>query len=155
MYRKNLILAFFLVLVVTASAQAYKGGCPGQAHYQDFMSGLTPEQQEKVNALTEVHHKELFALQKELKVKHDAMEALFAAVPADKTAVDKAVAEVNELQAQKARLNAEYRVQLSEIAGKPVPMQSGKGCGYKGRCGAYSSGDTVGSAPCCPVAQTL
>ena len=157
MYLKNLILALTLVLALAAGAQAYKGGCPGQGHYQDFMSGLTPEQQQKVQELTDVHHKELFALHKELLAKHEAMESLFAATPADKAAIDTAVAEVSELQAKKVKLNADYRVQLSEIAGKPVPLESDKGCGRMTGCGAYSSGASpgAGSAPCCPATKTL
>lgn len=157
MYRKTLILSLLLVLFLAAGVQAYKGGCPGQGHYQDFMSGLTPEQQEKVRKLTDTHHEELFALHKELKARHEAMEALFSAVPADKAAIDKAVAEVSELQAKKAKLNADYRVQLSEIAGKPVPMESGRGCGAAAGCGANSSGagHGAGHAPCNPPSKTL
>ena len=157
MNHRNLILALLLVLALAAGVQAYQGGCPGQGHYQDFMSGLTPEQQEKIQKLTDTHHEELFTLQKELKAKHDAMEALFAAVPADKAAIEKAVAELNELQAKKAKLNADYRVELSEIAGKPVPLESGRGCGPKAQCGATSSGVTPGAgpAPCCPATQKL
>jgi Spy/CpxP family protein refolding chaperone len=157
MYLKHLIIALTLVLALAAGAQAYKSGCPGQGHYQDFMSGLTPEQQQKVQELTDVHHKELFALHKEILAKHKAMEALFAATPADKTAIDKAVAEVSELQAKKEKLNADYRVELTEIAGKPVPLESGRGCGGNSGCGAYSSGATpgTGSAPGCPAAQTM
>jgi Spy/CpxP family protein refolding chaperone len=157
MYLKHLILLLTLVLALAAGAQAYRGGCPGQGHYQDFMSGLTPEQQQKVQALTDEHHKELFALHKELVTKHEAMETLFAATPADKAAIDKAVSEVSELQAKKVKLNADYRVELAEIAGKPVPFESGRGCGRMAGCGACSSGATpsAGSAPCCPPAQTL
>ena len=157
MYPRTIILSLLLVLALAAGVQAYKGGCPGQGHYQDFMSGLTPEQQDKVRKLTDTHHQELFALHKELKASHDAMEALFSAVPADKAAIDKAVAEVTELQAKKARLNADYRVQLSEIAGKPVPMESGRGCGAAAGCGANSSGAGcgAGNAPSSPPAQTL
>lgn len=157
MHPKNLILAFALVLILAVGAQAYMGGCPGQGHYQDFMSGLTPEQQEKVRTLTDAHHEQLFTLQKELKARHEAMEALFAASPADKAAIDKAVAELNELQAKKAKLNADYRVELSEIAGKPVPPESGQGCGQRAQCGAPSSGAETGAgpAPCCPATQKL
>ncbi|MBU4525877.1 MAG: periplasmic heavy metal sensor [Desulfomicrobium sp.] len=157
MYLKHIILLLTLVLALAAGAQAYRGGCPGQGHYQDFMSGLTPEQQQKVQALTDEHHKELFALQKELVTKHEAMENLFAASPADKAAIDNAVSEVSGLQAKKAQLNADYRVELAEIAGKPVPFESGRGCGRKGGCGAYSSGATpcAGSSPCCPPVQTM
>ncbi len=157
MHLKNLILALLLVLVLAAGVQAYNGGCPGQGHYQDFMSSLTPEQQEKVQKLTDAHHEELFSLQKELKAKHEAMEALFAAVPADKAAIEKAVAELNGLQAKKAKLNADYRVELSEIAGKPVPLESGRGCGPNAQDGSSSSGATpgAGSAPCCPATKTL
>jgi len=157
MYIKHLILLLTLVLALAVGAQAYRGGCPGQGHYQDFMSGLTPEQQQKVKALTDEHHKELFALHKELVTRHEAMEALFAATPANKAAIDQAVSEVSELQAKKSRLNAGYRIELAEIAGKPVPFESGRGCGGKAGCGAYSSGATpsAGSAPCCPPAQTL
>lgn len=157
MYLKHLIIALTLVLALAAGAQAYKSGCPGQGHYQDFMSGLTPEQQQKVQELTDVHHKELFALHKELLAKHEAMEALFAATPADKDAIDKAVTEVSELQAKKEKLNADYRVGLNEIAGKPVPLESGKGCGRMSGCGAHSSGATpgAGSTPGCPAAQTM
>ncbi|PKN42416.1 MAG: hypothetical protein CVU60_06960 [Deltaproteobacteria bacterium HGW-Deltaproteobacteria-18] len=157
MYLKHLILALTLVLALAAGAQAYKSGCPGQGHYQDFMSGLTPEQQQKVQELTDVHHKELFALHKEILAKHKAMEALFAATPADKTAIDKAVAEVSELQAKKERLNADYRVELTEIAGKPGPLESGRGCGGNSGCGAHSSGASpdAGSSPGCPAAQTM
>ncbi|GAB6113642.1 periplasmic heavy metal sensor [Desulfomicrobium salsuginis] len=156
MYARHLILSLLLVLILAAGAQAYKGGCPGQGHYQDFMSGLTPEQQEKVQKLTDVHHEQLFALHKELKAKHDAMEALFAAVPVDKAAVDKAMAEVNELQAKKAKLNADYRIELTEITGKPVPLESQRGCAGAAGCGAYSSGAGTGAgdAPASP-AQTL
>jgi len=152
MHVKHLIIALTLVLALAAGAQAYKGGCPGQGHYQDFMSGLTPEQQQNVQALTDEHHKELFALHKELLARHEAMEALFAATPADK-----AVTEVSELQAKKTKLNADYRVELTEIAGKPVPIESGKGCGRMSGCGANSSGATpgAGSAPGCPAAQTM
>jgi len=150
MYLKNLILALLLVLAGAAAAQAYQGGCPGQGHYQDFMSGLTPEQQEKVQTLTDEHHEKLFSLQKELKARHEAMEALFASSPADKDAIGKAVAEVNELQAQKTKLNADFRIALSELTGKPVPMESGSGCGAMSGCGANSSGAGNGSghAPC-------
>ena len=157
MHPKNLILALALVLILAVGAQAYMGGCPGQGHYQDFMSGLTPEQQEKVRTLTDTHHEQLFSLQKELKARHEAMEALFVASPADKAAIDKAVAELNELQAKKARLNADYRVALSEIAGKPVPLESGRGCGQRAQCGALSSGAETGAgpAPCCPATQKL
>ena len=121
------------------------------------MSGLTPEQQQKVQALTDEHHEKLFALHKELLAKHEAMESLFAATPTDKAAIDKAVAEVSELQAKKEKLNADYRVELTEIAGKPVPIESGRGCGRMSGCGAHSSGATpgVGSAPGCPAAQTM
>ena len=70
MHLRHLILALLLVLALAAGVQAYQGGCPGQGHYQDFMSGLTPEQQEKVQKLTDAHHEELFTLQKELKAKH-------------------------------------------------------------------------------------
>jgi len=157
MHVKHLILALTLVLALAAGAQAYKGGCPGQGHYQDFMSGLTPEQQQKVQELTDKHHEELFALHKELLAKHEAMEALFAATPADKAAIDKAVAEVSALQAQKERLNADYRVALSEAAGKPVPLGSGRGCGRMAGHGAHSSGAAPGSGsgPCCPAAKTM
>lgn len=156
MYARHLILSLLLVLILAAGAQAYKGGCPGQGHYQDFMSGLTPEQQEKVQKLTDVHHEQLFALHKELKAKHEAMEALFAAVPVDKAAVDKAMAEVNELQAKKAKLNADYRIELTEITGKPVPLESQRGCAGAAGCGANSSGAETGAgdAPASP-AQTL
>ena len=156
MYFRHLILSLLLVLILAAGAQAYKGGCPGQGHYQDFMSGLTPEQQEKVQKLTDVHHEQLFALHKELKAKHEAMETLFAAVPVDKAAVDKAMAEVNELQAKKAKLNADYRIELTEITGKPVPLESQRGCAGAAGCGAYSSGAGTGdgNAPT-PPAQTL
>lgn len=156
MYARHLILSLLLVLILAAGAQAYKGGCPGQGHYQDFMSGLTPEQQEKVQKLTDVHHEQLFALHKELKAKHEAMEALFAAVPVNKAAVDKAMAEVNELQAKKAKLNADYRIELTEITGKPVPLESQRGCAGAAGCGANSSGAGTGAgdAPASP-AQTL
>lgn len=155
MYARHLILSLLLVLILAAGVQAYQGGCPGQGHYQDFMSGLTPEQQEKVQKLTDAHHEQLFALNKELKAKHEAMEALFAAVPVDKAAVDKAMAEVNELQAKKAKLNADYRVGLTEITGKPVQMES-KGCQGAAGCGANSSGagNGDGDAPT-PPAKTL
>ena len=73
MYARHLILSLLLVLILAAGVQAYQGGCPGQGHYQDFMSGLTPEQQEKVQKLTDAHHEQLFALNKELKAKHEAM----------------------------------------------------------------------------------
>jgi zinc resistance-associated protein len=157
MYIKHLILALTLVLALAAGAQAYRGGCPGQGHYQDFMSGLTPEQQQKVKSLTDKHHEELFALNKELVAKHEAMEALFAATPADKAAIDKAVTELSALQAKKDKLNADYRVDLSEAAGKPVPLDTGRGCGRKAGCGAYSSGASpgAGSAPCCPATTTM
>lgn len=157
MYLKHLILALTLVLALAAGAQAYRGGCPGQGHYQDFMSGLTPEQQQKVQALTDEHHEKLFALHKELLAKHQAMESLFSATPADKAAIDKAVSEVSALQAQKDKLNADYRVALSEVAGKPVPFDSGRGCGRMAGCGAPSSGASpgTGSASCCPAAKTL
>lgn len=157
MYLKKTILAMALVLAVAAGVQAYSGGCPGQGHYQDFMSELTPEQQEKIQKVTDVHHEQLFALQKEMKTKHEAMEALFATVPADKSAIDKAVAELTELQAKKAKLNADYRVELSEIAGKPIPLDSGRGCGARSGCGATSSGAQpgTGSAPCCAGTKTL
>ncbi len=150
MYPRIAILSLLLILFLAGGVQAYKGGCPGQGHAQDFMSGLSPEQQEKVRKLTDSHHEELFALNKELKARHQAMEALFDAVPADKAAIDKAVADVSEVQAKKARLNADYRVALSEIAGKPFPKESGKGCGAGAGCGAYSSdaGHGGGNAPC-------
>jgi hypothetical protein len=155
MYPRIAILSLLLTLFLAGGVQAYKGGCPGQGHGQDFMSGLSPEQQEKVRKLTDTHHEELFALNKELKARHEAMEALFEAVPADKAAIDKAVAEVTEVQAKKARLNADYRVALAEIAGKPFPKESGKGCGAGAGCGAYSSGagHGGGDAPC-PHAST-
>lgn len=148
MYLRTAILSLLLTLFLAGGVQAYKGGCPGQGHYQDFMSGLSPEQQEKVKILTDAHHEQLFALNKELKARHEAMEALFDAVPADKAAIDKAVAEVSAVQAQKAKLNADYRVELAEVAGKPVPKESGNGCGAG--CGAYSSGagHGAGNAPC-------
>ncbi len=157
MYLKHLILALALTLALAAGVQAYKGGCPGQGHYEDFMSSLTPEQQQKVQALTDEHHEKLFALHKELVAKHEAMEALFAATPADKLAIDKAVTEVSELQAKKDKLNADYRVELSEAAGRPVPLDTGKGCGRKAGCGAYSSGASpcAGSAPCCPATKSM
>ncbi len=156
MYRKNLIIALAMVLALASGVQAFQGGCPGQGHYQDFMSGLTPEQQEKVQKLTDTHHEQLFALHKELKARHQAMESLFAAVPADRAAIDKAVAEVSELQGKKDKLNADYRVELSEIAGKPVPLDSGRGCGARAQCGPPSSGaPSAGSAPCCPPAKTM
>ena len=157
MYLRTATLSLLLVLFLAAGAQAYKGGCPGQGHYQDFMSGLTPEQQQKVQALTDEHHEKLFALHKEILAKHEAMEALFAATPADKAAIDKAVSEVSELQAQKERLNADYRVALSDVAGKPVPFDSGRGCGRMAGCGAPSSGASpgTGSASCCPATKTL
>ena len=156
MYLRHLILPLLLVLILAAGAQAYKGGCPGQGHYQDLMSGLTPEQQEKVQKLTDAHHEQLFALNKELKARHEAMEALFAAVPVDKAAVVKAMAEVNELQAKKGKLNADYRIGLTEITGKPVPSESQRGCAGAAGCGAYSSGAGTGdgNAPT-PPAQTL
>lgn len=163
---KQLLLTLLLVLVAVAAVQAYQGGCPGQGHYQDFMSGLTPEQQQKVQQLTDAHHEQLFALQKEIKTKHEAMETLFAATPVDKAAVDKAVAELNDLQAKKAQLNADYRLALTEATGKPVPMESGRPCGAgtSGKCGASAgcpgaqgSGATssgakakgAGTPPCC------
>lgn len=156
MYRKHLILALLLVLALAPGVQAFRGGCPGQDHYQDFMSGLTSEQQEKVQTLTDTHHEQLFALHRELQARHQAMEALFAAVPADKAAIDKAVAEVSELQTKKNRLNSDYRLELSEIAGKPVPLGSGRGCGARAQCGPPSSGaQGAGSATCCPPAQTM
>lgn len=156
MYLNKLILSLAMILVLASGVQAYQGGCPGQRHYEDFMSGLTPEQQEKVQKLTDTHHEQLFALHKELKAKHQAMEALFAAVPADKAAIDKAVAEMSELQAKKDKLNADFRVGLSEITGKPVPLGSGRGCGAKAQCGPTSSGAPyAGSAPCCPPAKTM
>ena len=70
-------------------------------------------------------------------------------------AVDKAMAEVNELQAKKAKLNADYRVGLTEITGKPVQMES-KGCQGAAGCGANSSGagNGDGDAPT-PPAKTL
>jgi len=70
MYLKHLILLLTLVLALAAGAQAYKGGSPGQGHYQDFMSGLTPEQQQKIQALTDEHHEDLLALHKVLVAKH-------------------------------------------------------------------------------------
>ena len=84
------------------------------------------------------------------------MEALFAAVPVNKAAVDKAMAEVNELQAKKAKLNADYRIELTEITGKPVPLESQRGCAGAAGCGANSSGAGTGAgdAPASP-AQTL
>lgn len=101
MYARHLILSLLLVLILAAGAQAYKGGCPGQGHYQDFMSSLTPEQQEKVRKATDIHHERLFALHKELSAKHQAMENLFGSTPVDQKALNKIMAEVNELQADR------------------------------------------------------
>ncbi|NLW80745.1 MAG: periplasmic heavy metal sensor [Desulfovibrionales bacterium] len=155
MYLRNLIPALVLTLALVAGAQAFQGGCPGQGHYQDFMSSLTPEQQEKVRKATDIHHERLFALHKELSAKHQAMENLFASTPVDQKSLDKIMAEVNELQANKNKLNADYRLELSEITGKPVLFESGRGCGPRPQCRATSSGAGNGtsSAPCCPSAS--
>jgi len=130
---KTLLLAIGIVLAAAVGLQAGKGGCPGQGHYEDFMSGLTPEQTKQVKELTDTHHEALFALQKELGAKHEEMETLFNATPPDKAAIDAAVTKVNELQAKKATVNANYRLALTEITGKPIPTDTG-GCAPKARC---------------------
>lgn len=153
----RILLFAMLALAVAGSAYAHRGGgCPGQrghaakdcsspkecldqarcggqnghgGHYQGFMADLTPEQQEKVRKATDKHHEELFALQKELKNKEQALDSLFAATPADKAAVQKLVKEINMLQSKKTELNAAYRLELTEITGKPLPSASyGSGC---------------------------
>lgn len=147
-----------LILVMAASAYAYQGGgCPGQkghGHFQDFMSGLTPEQQEKVRAATDKHHEKLFAIQKELRSKEQALDALYAVTPVDKAAVQKLVGEVNALQVQKTELNAAYRLELTEITGKPLAPGSGRGmpacgdgkpCPPESRRGGYGC---EGQKPC-------
>lgn len=131
MYLKHLILLLALVLALAAGAQAYRGGCPGQGHYQDFMSGLTPEQQQKVQALTDEHHKELFALHKELVTKHEAMEALFAATPADKAAIDKAVSEVSGLQAKKPSSTRTIAWNWRKSPVNPYPSNPAKAAGAR------------------------
>lgn len=126
---KTLLLTA-LILTMSTGVYAYRGGgCPGQEHYEGFMSGLTAEQQEKVKAVTDKHHEQLFALQKELQAKHEAMETLFAATPADKAAIQSLVKEINALQAKKVELNTEYRLELQEAAGKPLPRKYGRDCG--------------------------
>ena len=140
MYLKHLILALTLVLALAAGAQAYRGGCPGQGHYQDFMAGLSPEQQEKVQKLTDAHHEQLFALQKDLDAKQAEMEAPLAVVPPDKAAISTLMGDVNTLQAKKNALNAEYRISLTEITGKPLPLDSGKRCGPETPCPGQTTG---------------
>ena len=154
---KPFLLSILLIITVAGGVSAYQNGCPGQGHYQDFMSDLTPEQQGKVKELTDTHHEKLFALQKEIKERHAAMEALFAKAPVDKPAVDKAVADLSKLQAEKSKLNADYRVALTEITGKPLPLESdcgrGKGCGARTAppCGAAKN--VSGNTPDCPGTQ--
>jgi zinc resistance-associated protein len=162
MNTKTLILTLFILVMAAAGLQAYQGGCPGTGHYQDFMAGLSPEQQEKVQKLTDAHHEQLFALQKDLSAKHAEMEALLAVVPPDKAAISTLMDDVNALQAKKNALNADYRISLTEITGKPLPLDSGKGCGpaspCPGRttgCGAPSSeaGNGDGAPSATPPAQ--
>jgi Spy/CpxP family protein refolding chaperone len=136
-----------LILIMSTTVYAYRGGgCPYGNHYQGFMSGLTTEQQEKVTAVTDKHHEQLFALHKELQAKHEAMDALFAATPTDKAAIQALVKEINALHAKKFELNTEYRLELQEVAGKPLPFKygQGRGPGYgQGRGHGHGQG-------CCP-----
>lgn len=119
-----------LILTMSTGAYAYRGGgCPGQDHYEGFMSGLTAEQQEKVRAVTDKHHEQLFALQKELETKYEAKETLFAATPVDKGAIQKLDKEISVLQEKKLELNTTYRMDLQEAAGKPLPRKFDRGCG--------------------------
>lgn len=147
MTSKSLILTLFILIVAAAGLQAAQGGCPGTGHYQDFMAGLSPEQQEKVKKLTDAHHEQLFALQKELKAKHAEMEALLAVVPPDKAAVSKIMDQVNALQAKKNTLNTDYRISLTEITGKPLPRDSGQGCGPTPPCLGAGCGAPSSDAP--------
>jgi zinc resistance-associated protein len=140
MTTKSLILTLFILIMAAAGVQAYQGGSPGAGHYQDFMAGLSPEQQEKVQKLTDAHHEQLFALQKDLNAKHAEMEALLAVVPPDKAAISTLMGDVNTLQAKKNALNAEYRISLTEITGKPLPLDSGKRCGPETPCPGQTTG---------------
>lgn len=154
---KPLFLSVVLVLMASGGLYAYQSTCPGQGHYQDVLSDLNPEQQAAVKTLTDTHHTRLFALQKEIRTSHAAMEALFATTPVDKTAVDKAVAKLSELQAQKAQLNADYRIALTQITGKPLPLNAecttGRPCGARTAppCGAAQQ--VPCNAPGCPAAE--
>lgn len=135
MYKKTLFFALSMLLMAAVGVSAYPGHQgQGQGHYQDLMAGLTKEQQDKVKQLTDAHHEKLFVLNKELEGKGSALEALFAVVPPDKAAIEAEMVEINALQAQKSKLNVDYRLDLMEVTGKPVPMQPGKGCGPKANC---------------------
>lgn len=145
MTTRTIILALFILTGVAASAFAYQGGCPGAGHYQDIMTDLSPDQREKVQKLTDAHHEQLFALQKDIAAKVSEMDALFTVVPPDKASIARLTDEINALQAKRNKLNAEYRVSLTEVTGKPLPRDSKNGqanpcTGRFSGCGATSSG---------------
>ena len=148
---KHLILALLVLMMLGANAWAYQGMKPGTGHYQGFMADLSQEQQGKIQKLTDAHHEQLFGLQKELNAKQAEMDALLAVAPPDRAAILKLVDDMNALQAKKNILNIEYRIDLTEITGKPLPMNSGKGHGPAAPCpgqmpgpGAPSSGTPQG-----------
>ncbi|GAB1409531.1 hypothetical protein MASR1M90_06850 [Desulfovibrionales bacterium] len=153
MYTRTLLLALTLLLGTAAGASAYPGH-QWQRQYQDFASDLTPEQQAQVQQLTDTHHEQLFALNKELETKAKAMEVLFAVFPPDKAALGALLAEINALQIQRTKLNVDYRLNLMEVAGKPVPARTDKGYGPGAGCmgqgspcpGAASRGPQCGPA---------
>lgn len=151
MYTRTLLLALTLLLGTVAGVSAY----PGQqwhGQYQGFVSDLTPEQQAKVQQITDAHHEQLFTLNKELETKAADMEALFAVFPPDKAAIGALMAEINALQIQRTKINVDYRLELMDLVGKPIPARSEKGYGPKGGCagtampcpGAYSRGPHAG-----------
>lgn len=140
MYAKSFILAVTVLMSVAVHAWAYQNGCPGTGHYRGFMDGLAPARQEKVQEITGAHHEQLFALHQELEAQVVAMDALLAVVPPDTAAIATLNHEINTVQAKKNTLNTDYRIQLVEILGSPLPKNTSGRCGSVAPCPGWMPG---------------
>lgn len=144
MQTKTFFLAFAMILATVGNTLASPKGCPGQGQYQEFLAGLSAEQQTRVRELADTHHEQLFALRTTLGVKHAEMESMFATFPLDKDALERISAEITALQGNINQLNTRYRIALIEAAGKPLPARSRTGCGPVVGC----TGPDRGTPPC-------
>lgn len=161
--KKNHTVAVLVALGVFAlAAVAYAGPHRGNGHGQGWGRGycgqgyqtLTPEQQEKADAIAQQFFKGTQSLRQEIYAKQAELEALLASGETNQRRIDSTIDELTALRGQLMKKRVEFRQQMAGETGFRIPMgHGGRGMGmgyhnYGGNndCPGYGSG-CYGSGP--------
>ncbi|GAB6177412.1 hypothetical protein JCM16814_23030 [Desulfobaculum senezii] len=158
MTKKNTtIAAFVAVAVLTLAAVAYAGPHHGQMRGQMGGHGwgqgycgqgyqaLSPEQQQKADAIAQQFYQDTKPLREQMYAKRAELEALLASPNADQSRIDAVTKDIANLRSQLFEKRVKFRQQMGNETGIRMPM--GRGYGHGGYHRGGGGGGYYGNCP--------